>query len=301
MDKNKTQASVLLILLALIWGSSFILIKKSLAAFTPGQVGSLRISITGLVFLPYVLTHLKRFKWNKFRFIMAFALLEIGIPPFLYAIAQTHVESGTAGILSSMEPLFTLLMGFLLFGLAFNVAKLAGVLIGLSGAVLLVFTSSNLGQGGFRLDFTNVFGLLIVLAAVMYGVGTNVLKHFLSDVSDMIIVGFSFVTLAIPAFVYLLTTNVFTIDYSVPKNLYALLAITTLSLLGSGLAIYLFTIVTKKTSALFASFVTYLTPFMALTWGFLDGEPLNLMQFVSMVFILGGIYIANRDRFKKTV
>ncbi len=299
MDKNRTQASLLLILLAVIWGSSFILIKKGLTAFSPGQVGSLRITITGLVFLPYVLTHLKQLKMDKFKYVMAFAFLEIGIPPYLYAIAQTQVDSSTAGILNSLVPLFTLLTGFILFGLAFNWAKLAGVLIGLSGAVLLVFARTGLEQGGLQLDFTNVFGLLIVLATLMYGLGTNVLKSYLSDVPGLVTVGFSFVILSVPAGAYLLTTDIFHIDYSVPKNFYAILSIVTLSLMGSGLAMYLFTVVTKKTSALFASFVTYLIPFVALLWGFLDGEPLNIMQFICMLFILSGIYIANRGRLKK--
>lgn len=299
MDKNKLQASLLLILLAFIWGSSFILIKKGLTAFTPGQVGSLRITITGLAFLPYVLLNTKRLKLEKFWFIIAFAVLEIGIPPYLYSIAQTHVDSGTAGILNSLVPLFTLLTGIMFFGLTFNVAKLGGVLLGLLGAVLLVFTRTGLDGSGFQLDFTNAFGLLIVLATLMYGLGTNILKKFLSDVSGMVTVAFSFVILSIPAGAYLVTTDVFSIDYAVPKNLYALLALITLALMGSGLAMYLFTIVTKKTSALFASFVTYLIPFVALVWGFLDGEPLNVMQFVCLLFILGGIYIANKGRLKK--
>lgn len=299
MDKNKLQASILLIALAFIWGSSFILIKKGLTAFTPGQVGSLRITITGLAFLPYVLLNLKRVKLDKLWYIMAFAFLEIGVPPYLYAIAQTHVESSTAGILNSLVPLFTLLTGILFFGLAFNAAKLAGVLIGLLGAVLLVFTRAGLGSGGFQLDFTNAFGLLIVLATLMYGTGNNVLKNYLSDVSGMVTVGFSFVVLSVPAGIYLVTTDIFQIDYSVPQNLYALLALMALALIGSGLAMYMYTVATHKTSALFASFVTYLIPFVALVWGFLDGELLSIMQFVCLLFILGGIYIANKGKLKK--
>lgn len=296
MKTDKWQSFVFLMILSVIWGSSFILIKKGLLAFHPGQVASLRIVISGLVFLPYVLLNLKKIPLEKMKYILAFGVLEIGIPPYLYSIAQTSIDSSTAGILNSLVPLFTLLTGFLFYRLAFSFAKLAGVLIGLVGAVLLVFARTNGAGSGLTLDFANAFGLLIVLATVMYGFGSNILKTHLQEVPGLATSAFSFVAMSIPAGIYLLTTDIFQVDMGVRQNYMSFLAISALSLFGSALAIYLFTLLVQKSNALFGSFVTYLIPFVALGWGFLDGEPLNFIQILCLISILGGIFIANEGR-----
>ncbi len=138
---------MLLAVLSLIWGSSFILIKKGLIAFSPVQLGSLRILISGIVFLPYVLFNIKKIKISKLKYILLFALMEVGIPPYLFAIAQTAVDSSTAGILNSLVPLFTLFTGIVFFRLSFNISKLSGVLIGLMGAVLMGVGRGWLARG----------------------------------------------------------------------------------------------------------------------------------------------------------
>lgn len=283
-------------ILAVIWGSSFILIKKGLIAFSAGQVASLRIIISGIAFLPFVLLNLKKIPLHKLKYILAFGILEIGIPPYLFSIAQTAIDSSTAGILNSLVPLFTLLTGILFFRLSFNFAKLGGVLIGLVGAVLLVFTRPGASGTDFSLDFANAYGLLIVLATLMYGYGSNILETHLQDVPGLVTAGFSFVAMSIPAGIYLVTTDIFQIDFGVRQNLTSFLAISVLSLFGSALAIYMFTILVRKSNALFGSFVTYLIPFVALGWGFLDGEPLHIIQLLCLMCILGGIFLANKGK-----
>jgi drug/metabolite transporter (DMT)-like permease len=297
---SKWQAGFMLGFLSVIWGSSFILIKKGLLAFTPLQVGSLRIVIAGLVFLPYLLMTLKKIPLHKLKYILVFALLEVGLPPYLYSIAQTVVDSSTAGILNSLVPLFTLLTGILFFNTVFNLSRFTGVLIGLVGAVLLMFTRASLGGGGgFELDFSNVYGLLIVLATVMYGFGGNIYKNHFQDLPSVCIASVSFVSMSIPAGIYLFTTDVFSKNYSDPHTLKSFLGIAALSIIGSALAIYLFGKVIQKSDALFASFVTYFIPFVALLWGYLDGEPFNIMQPLCLLFILSGIFLANKPASRK--
>ena len=128
----------------------------------------------------------------------------------------------------------------------------------------------------------------------MYGIGGNVLKEKLQDVSSVLIAGLSFVCMGIPTVIYLLTTDFLSISLSNPANLQAFIAIATLSLIGSALAIMIFNVLIKKSNALFGSFVTYLIPFVAIFWGVLDGENINYKHFISLVVILSGIYIANR-------
>jgi drug/metabolite transporter (DMT)-like permease len=300
MNNIKGKACVLLGVLSLIWGTSFILIKKGLIAFSPIQVGSLRILISGIVFLPYVLFNIKKVKMNKWKYILLFALLEVGIPPYLFAIAQTAVDSSTAGILNSLVPLFTLFTGIMFFRLSFNISKLSGVLIGLMGAVFLIFTRASLHDGpGFAVDFSNMYGLLILLATLLYGFGTNLLKAYLQDVPGLLISAFSFVSMSIPAGIILLTTNIFEMDLTTGQNLNSFLAVLTLSIAGSAIAIYLYSVIVQESSALFASFVTYFIPFVSLMWGYLDKEPLNIMQFFSLACILAGIYLTNKGETRR--
>jgi len=290
MDKNKIQSVFLLIILSLIWGTSFILIKKGLVGYSADQVGALRIVIAGLVFVPYMLKNFREVDFSLYKYIFIFAVMELGLPPFLYSYAQTVVNSGTAGILNSLVPLFTLFTGLIIFKVATNFLKVLGVLIGLLGAVLLVFFET----GDFQtVDFANSWGLLIVLATLLYGLGSNILKEYLQNVSDMDITSIAFISIGIPAFIYLLTTDFFHRTFTDATVLPSFAAVAVLSVLGSALAMFLFTKLVKKSSALFASFVTYLIPFVAMIWSLLDGEGITFIQIISLLLILSGIYIAN--------
>ncbi len=289
MQKDKAYSIVLLVVLSIIWGSSFILMKTGLTAYSWQQVAAMRISIAGLIFIPYVLFKIKAIK--KLKYILLFAFLEVGFPPFCFTFAQQYVDSSTAGILNSLVPLFTLLTGLFLFSVKTDFLKILGVSIGLFGALLIV--AFKQGSATF-MDFSNAYGLLIVLATLMYGIAGNVLKEKLSDVSSMLITATSFTCLGIPAAIFLFSTGVTDIPLSNAHNLKAFLSITTLSIFGSALAIVIFNVLIKKSTALFASFVTYLVPFMALFWGALDGENISYIHFLSLILILLGISIANK-------
>jgi drug/metabolite transporter (DMT)-like permease len=292
MKNFNFKSVVLLIVLSIIWGSSFILMKKGLLAYSASQVASLRILIAGSIFLPYIIKQFKTIPWHKFKFIFWFAVLEIGLPPYLYTFAQEHVDSSTAGILNSLVPLFTLFSGIILFKMRFNWLTAFGVFVGLLGAFIITFIKSGSSSVSI-LDFSNHWGLLIVIATLFYGIASNILKENLGDVSSMMITSLSFVTVAIPAGIYLFTTDFIYIPLSQAQNLHSLLAITILSVFGSALAMFLFNILVKLSNALFASFVTYLIPFVSLFWGWLDSENISLFHFSSLIVIFIGIYIAN--------
>jgi drug/metabolite transporter (DMT)-like permease len=216
MNKDKLHSIILLVILSLIWGSSFILIKKGLIGYSPAQVGALRVVIAALVFVPYIIRYFKKINLKTYGFILLFGLMEIGIPPYLYAFAQTVVNSSTAGILNSLVPLFTLLTGFIIFRVSVNSYKVIGVILGLIGAVLLVFFKS----GDFSsVDFSNSWGLLIVLATLLYGLGRNILKEYLQDISDIQITALAFVSMGIPSGVYLFSTDFIYITINEPTVL----------------------------------------------------------------------------------
>jgi drug/metabolite transporter (DMT)-like permease len=290
MSKINAKSVFLLLALSFIWGASFILIKKGLVGYSADEVASLRVLMASLVFVPYMTKNFKKINFKSYKYILAFALLEIGIPPFLYSYAQTVVNSSTAGILNSLVPLFTLIVGFLVYKVSTNFYKTIGVLVGLLGAILLIFFKS----GDFTsIDFGNAWGLLIVLATLMYGFGSNILKEYLQDLPYTQITAVAFTSMGIPAFLYLMTTDVIHRTLTNPLALHSLGFIALLSVFGSALAIIIFAKLVQESNALFASFVTYLIPFVAMIWGFWDGEVVSIMQIVCLLAILSGIYIAN--------
>lgn len=296
MRSKKFESTILLAVLALIWGSSFILMKKGMISYSASQVASMRILFAGLIFVPYIIKNFKSIPWNKFKYILAFGLLEIGFPPFLYTYAQQHVDSSTAGILNSLVPIFTLSTGFFFFRMKYNLMTTTGVLVGLIGAFIITFFKN--GTGGAELDMTNSWGLLIILATLFYGLAGNILNTQLKQVSGSLITAVSFVTLAIPAGIYLFTTDFISVSISTTPHLHSFVAILILAIFGSAIAILLFSKLVKISDPLFASFVTYLIPFVSLIWGWLDGENISIIHFSSLIIIFFGIYLANKGNDK---
>ena len=296
----RTESYIYLITLSLIWGSSFILMKKGLLGYSPTHVASMRIFFAGVVFIPILIKQFKEIPWDKFGWILLFAILELGFPPFLYTLAQTRVDSSSAGILNSLVPLFTMLTGIILFKLRFHWLTTTGVFVGLLGAFLMTyFKSLSISHTSF--DIANSYGLLIVLATFMYGLAGNILKEYLSEIPSSTLTAVAFVTLAIPAGIYLSTSNVMNIPLKEP-HLSSLFYIILLSVFGSSFAIFIFSKLIQKSTALFASFVTYLIPFVSIIWGWLDGEKISIIHFLSLLIILSGIYLANLgERFAKKV
>lgn len=278
---------MLLLTLSLIWGSSFILIKKSLVALTPLQTGSLRVLISALAFLPWLIIRRRHIPWRGILPVIVFSLCEVGIPPFLYAFAQTRIDSSTAGILNSLVPLFTLITGAMFFAIRVAGRDIAGVLLGLTGAILLV------GGRGFAFRSADLFGLLVVLATLLYAVAGNILQTRLSSISPMDISAMAFVSMGIPAFAILMLEGIPDVSAA---TLPSLTAVTILSLVGSAAAIALFSRLVQLAGALLASFVTYLIPVVALIWAVIDGETVGGLQLLALAGILGGVALVTRPR-----
>ncbi len=280
---------LILLGLSLVWGSSFILIKKGLLVFSGTQVGALRIVISALAFLPIFLYRLQRIDWSKLRYFAIVGLCGSGAPAFLFAIAQTHISSSVAGILNSLTPLFTLSLGILLFGSRTGWMKVAGVLLGLVGAVLLILL--NRGAGG-QTDWG--YSLLVILAALCYGISGNTVGAYLKDQSSLTISSVSFVLFGGPALLYLLSTDFVPVMAQGWASWQALGYIAILALVGTVLASIIFFRLIQLTQPVFASTVAYLIPIVAVGWGFVDGELISWGHLLGLGFILGGIYLSRK-------
>ncbi|KFZ28081.1 permease [Pseudidiomarina atlantica] len=289
-DVPPLKAWLLLGLLALIWGSSFLLIKKGLLGFSPDQLAAIRIASAGFFLLPFILRRFKTVRAHHWPKLISVGLVGSFIPAFLFAFAQTQLPSGVTGVLNTFTPLATLIIGVLIFKQTARSQQWIGVVIGLVGTVLLVTASAN-GD----LEF-NRFGLLIIAATICYGLNLNLIKHHIPDLGALTITGVSLFLVAPPALLYLLFATPFAEQVTVADNWFPLAAILVLGIVGTSLALIIFNTVVKMTDTTFTSSVTYLIPIVALILGILDGEPFYLQHGFGMAAILGGVWIANRRK-----
>lgn len=293
MTQNKTlQAWSLLILLSLIWGSSFILIKKALIVLQPLEVGAIRILSASIFLLPFVLRNARLIQKNQIRYLIYVGLLGSFIPAFLFAIAQTRLESSLTGVLNAMTPIFTIIVGLIVFKQSQKPRVYLGMIGGFTGATILI----TAGSGGSFSDF-NWYGLLVILATLMYAFNLNIIKYKLTGLRAMTITSLSLAIVGPMALVVLLgftdfTHKIMTVEGAWLATSYTLV----LGVVGTALALIIFNRLVSLTDPVFTSSVTYIIPVIAVVWGVWDGEVLQLLHIVGILAILGGVYVANSTR-----
>ncbi|WP_339661317.1 EamA family transporter [uncultured Polaribacter sp.] len=288
---NQQKKWLYLVLLSLVWGSSFILMKKALIGLTPIQLGALRILIAGLFLLMIGFKSLKEIEKRHYKYIFYTAFLGTFFPVFLFAFAVSGIDSSITSILNSLTPFNTFIVGALAFGFTFKKQQFLGIIIGLLGTVLLILKGADLNP-----NQNYWLSILVVIASVGYAFNVNIVKKHLSDISALSIVAGNFLLLVIPAFIVLLFTDFFsTFEYTETK-LTALGYITILAVLGTGVAKIFYNKMVHLASPIFASSVTYLIPIVAVSWGVLDGEKLDSVQFFAGSIILFGVYLVNKKK-----
>lgn len=278
-------------LLSLVWGSSFILMKKALLGLTPIQVGALRMVIAAIFLMLIGFKSLKQIKKRHYKFIFLTSFLSTFFPVFLFAYAVNGIDSSIASILNSLTPFNTLIFGALIFGYTFKKQQLLGIFIGLIGTVLLILNGANLNP-----DQNYWFAILVVFASIGYALNVNIVKKYLHDISALSIVTGNFLVLIIPAFVVLLSTDFFNTFQPTETSLTALGYITILAIFGTGIAKIFYNKMVHLASPVFASSVTYLIPIVAIFWGYLDGEELSIIQLFAGLIILLGVYLVNKKK-----
>lgn len=280
---------MLFIILAVIWGSSFILMKLGMQSLSAYQVAAIRISSASIVLLPFAWKAFKNVAKEKRFIVILSGLLGSFFPAFLYCIAETRIDSSLAAILNSLTPLFTIIAGVTFFGLSAGSYKILGVIIGFTGLVLLPFATH---QG---INFNDIsYATLVLLATICYAVNVNIVSRYLQQTAALYVAALSFSFLLIPTFIILITTGFFQLPLSESNYMNASLASAVLGVMGSGLATILFYMLVKKEGPLFASLVTYAIPVIAVIWGLLYGEIITLAEIGCLLIILGGVYMVNR-------
>lgn len=289
MNQNQTRW-LLLIILALIWGSSFILMKKALIGLSPVQVGALRIIFTALTLFTVGLKNILAVTKKQWLYISITAFIGTFFPAFLFAYAVDSIDSSIVSILNSLTPLNTLLIGALFFQYSFLRKQFLGVIIGLIGASMLILKGSDLNP-----DQNYFYALFIVVASIGYAFNVNILKKHLDDVSALTITTGNFIVIFIPALIVLYTTDFFDLEYieSARTSMYYLVL---LAVFGTAMAKTFFNKLVQVSSPIFSSSVTYLIPIVAIFWGVLDGERIYFDQFFAGSLILLGVYLTNKGK-----
>ena len=272
--------------LALVWGSSFILIKKGLIGLTALQLGSLRIIFAAIFLVLIGFKSLPKIPLHKWKFIALTSLFGTFIPAYLFAIAQTEIDSSVSSILNSLTPLNTLILGALVFGLQFKRNQIFGILIGLIGSALLIL------NGAIHHPEQNYYyAILVLIASICYAVNVNLIKKYLHDLSPLSITTGNFMVLFFPAFIILFFSGFFEVVHDV-KVQESVLFIMILGVVGTGIANILFFKLIQMSSPVFATSVTYLIPVVAFCWGLLDNEMLTPVQFFGAFIVLIGVYLS---------
>jgi drug/metabolite transporter (DMT)-like permease len=281
---------VYLIVLSILWGSSFILIKKSLIGLTPLQLGALRILISGFFVFLFGFKTLKTLTRTQWKWLIISGFIGTFFPAFFFAFAETEIDSAVASILNSLVPLNTILLGFAVFKIASTRRQILGVIIGFVGTAILIIDGAQLNP-----QQNYLYAGLVLISGVMYGANVNIIKRYLQDVKAITIATGNFAAIVIPAFIVLLFTNFFSKETFYGQDFAISIGyVIILSAFGTALAKVLFNKLVQMATPVFASSVTYLMPIIAVVWGLLDGEGFSLLQGLATILILIGVFFSHK-------
>jgi drug/metabolite transporter (DMT)-like permease len=311
VGNNRLANWFIFIVLSLIWGSSFILMMKGLVSLSAYQVASLRIIFSGVVLLPVAIRHIKSVPKSKLLVIFLSGVQGSLLPAYLFCLAETKIDSSLAGSLNALTPVFVLIMGTLFFNTRVAGNKILGICISFAGSVLLFFAQPFSSHAGSSVFYT----LLVIVATMLYGINVNMVGKYLKGIPSLHIAAIALLLSAIPALIVLCFTGYFSEDIFSKPMLIATGYTFILGVLGTALASILFYVLMKRAGMVFASMVTYAIPAVAIMWAILDThkdiifagslpltETMNIIvyawwkQFVCLLVILFGVYLANRTQ-----
>jgi len=282
---------IILIALSLVWGSSFILMKKGMIAFSSDEVAALRIAIAFLFLIPFYVKH-NQFHFKKnWKGLVLMGVFGNLIPAFLFTAAETQINSSLAGMLNALTPLFTILIAWWWFKSKFSSWQVYGVLLGMLGALALLQINSN--ETSWDIHFG--YSLLVVAATLCYAISINGIKQYLSQVPSITATVGAFTITGPFAIGYLFVQTDFMED--IKHNdlaINSLLSTSILAIVGSALSVIVYNKLIKDAGVVFAAMCTYLIPIVAVFWGVLDGESINLWQVFGIILVILSIYLINR-------
>jgi drug/metabolite transporter (DMT)-like permease len=288
--QNKSRSWFLLIVLSIVWGSSFILMKRGLDTYSSDEVAALRIGIAFLFLSPllwkYRKLEVKKY-WPALAVMGFFGNL---FPAFLFTAAETEISSSLTGMLNALTPLFTVIIGAVWLKTKPNGSQLSGLIIGFVAAVALMYFDTNNSPSK-----NATYGLLVVAATLCYALSITTIRKYLSGVDPVAATTWACAFTGPPSLIYLFVKTDFvehTSSGSLAGN--SLIYISILAIVGTALSVIAFNYLIREAGAVFASTCTYLIPVVAIVWGLVDYEKINGFQLSSIAVIIGSVYLINR-------
>lgn len=293
---TKALSWTILIALSLIWGSSFILMKQGMKAFSSDEVAALRITIASAFMLPFQIRYYKIDLRKNLKGLLLMGVFGNLIPAFLFTKAETEISSSLTGMLNALTPLFTIIVGMLAFRQAASRNQVAGVLVGFVGAVVLVMYGSDESDQTKNI----LYSLLVALATLCYAISVNGIKAFLGHLNSMQATVWSFTLIGPVAAIYLFGfTDVVRHAQEKPGAMVSLGYVSILAIVGSAISVVIYNTLIKMSGTVFAASCTYLIPVVAIGWGVLDGESVHAMQMAAVLVIIAGIRLINLKKKEK--
>ena len=254
------------------------------------HLGALRTLFAAIFLLLIGFRSLKKIRKHEWKWIVVSGFLGTFIPAFLFAFAETQIDSAVASILNSTTPIVTLILGAVLFKIVFSKNQLIGVIIGLVGSLLLIWTGADVNP-----NQNYWYSTLVLAASVCYALNVNIIKRYLQEIPPMAIAAGNFIILLIPSFLVLVFSGFFQLEFIDNTALQISLGyLVILSIVGTGVAKVVFNKLVQLSTPVFATSVTYTIPVVALLWGLLDGERFTIFQAGATAFILLGVLLTNR-------
>jgi drug/metabolite transporter (DMT)-like permease len=289
-NNHTLLAWILLIILTFIWGSSYILMKIGLKEYPPDELGAARITIAFIALLPLAIKNLKSIPKNKLGYVFIVGFLGNLIPAYLFALAQTNLESALTGIINSLTPIFTVIVAYFYLKNKVTFIQFIGLIIGILGCTGISLVNSS--DGGF--GTMNIYTWLVVLATILYAVSVNIIKRHFQDTNTKALSSLSIFSVGPFAVIYLLTTGFIPRSADFAQSGKSLIAIIVLAVLGTAFAIILYNKVIQIKGPVFASTVTFMMPFVSIFWGLVDDEKLFLLHYAGLALTFAGVYLTNR-------
>ena len=289
---NKKAISwIILIALSLVWGSSFMLMKQGLKAFSSDEVAGLRITIASAFMFPFLIKHYKIDLKTNLKGLLLMGVFGNLIPAFLFTKAETQISSSLTGMLNALTPMFTIMIGMIAFNHKITKSQIIGVLVGLVGAIALVALGDNQENDQTK---NIMYSLLVAAATLCYAISVNGIKAYLGHVNSLTATVWSFTIIGPMAAIYLFGfTDVVEHATHHPEALSSLGFISILAIVGSALSVVVYNTLIKLSGTVFAASCTYLIPIVAIGWGLFDDEVINLFQVLAVIVIIAGIWMIN--------
>ena len=278
-----------LIALSLIWGSSFILIKKALVGLEASQLGSLRIIFSSIFIFLIAWRNIFTIKKIEWKWIIISAFLGSFFPAFLFAFAEKEIDSSVASIINSIVPLNTLILGMIIFKIESTKRQIIGVLIGFFGTYLLISSGLKLNP-----DQNYNYAGLVILCSFLYALNVNIIKKYLQHLSALTITVGHFTAIIFPAILVFLFSDFEFSSLEKDEVKTSIFYVFILALFGTALAKIIFNKLIKISSPVFASSVTYSMLIVSIFWGIVDGEKFSIHQLIATLIIVFGVILTNK-------